>query len=93
MYMQTKIIVKPLDNPPKIRYNIIVSKNAGVSELADDRDSKSCGEIRVGSSPTTGTKEKPPFIGMFPINGGSLFICPQACPCRNCQYICQYISQ
>ena len=28
---------------------------AGVSELADDRDSKSCGEIRVGSSPTTGT--------------------------------------
>ena len=29
--------------------------NAGVSELADDRDSKSCGEIRVGSSPTTGT--------------------------------------
>ena len=29
--------------------------HAGVSELADDRDSKSCGEIRVGSSPTTGT--------------------------------------
>ena len=41
-------------------YAIICYNNncysAGVSELADDRDSKSCGEIRVGSSPTTGTK-------------------------------------
>jgi hypothetical protein len=26
-----------------------------VAELADAHDSKSCGEIRVGSTPTTGT--------------------------------------
>lgn len=29
-----------------------------MSELVDDRDSKSCGEIRVGSIPTTGTRKK-----------------------------------
>ncbi len=33
-----------------------MNRNAGVSELADDRDSKSRGEIRVGSSPTTGIR-------------------------------------
>ena len=29
--------------------------SAGVAELADAHDSKSCGAIHVGSSPTTGT--------------------------------------
>lgn len=32
-------------------------KPAGVAELADAHDSKSCGEIRAGSSPATGMKK------------------------------------
>ena len=31
---------------------------AGVAELADAHDSKSCGAIRAGSSPATGMKER-----------------------------------
>ena len=32
------------------------SVSAGVAELADAHDSKSCGAIRAGSSPATGIK-------------------------------------
>ena len=40
-----------------------------MAELADAHDSKSCGEIHVGSTPTLGTirKKKPYFKGFFNI--------------------------
>ena len=36
---------------------------AGVAELADAHDSKSCGAIRAGSSPATGMMKEPVFEG------------------------------
>ena len=38
---------------------------AGVAELADAHDSKSCGEIRAGSSPATGTRIFSPELTEF----------------------------
>ena len=35
-----------------------MSKLAGVAELADAHDSKSCGAIRAGSSPATGIRKR-----------------------------------
>lgn len=35
--------------------------SAGVAELADAHDSKSCGAIRAGSSPATGIKKPSGF--------------------------------
>ena len=48
--------------PPKWYYNQVGNicrfyDPAGVAELADAHDSKSCGEIRAGSSPATGMKK------------------------------------
>ena len=36
--------------------SFVATCSAGVAELADAHDSKSCGAIHVGSSPTTGTR-------------------------------------
>ena len=39
---------------------------AGVAELADAHDSKSCGEIRVGSTPTTGIPKPYIYVDLTP---------------------------
>ena len=46
-----------LDKRISRQYNLVCIDNllARVSELADERDSKSCAARRVGSSPTSGT--------------------------------------
>ena len=37
--------------------SFVATCSAGVAELADAHDSKSCGAIRAGSSPATGIKK------------------------------------
>ena len=44
-------------------------KRADVAELADAHDSKSCGAIRAGSSPATGTSSEIPNTAPFPPYG------------------------
>ena len=43
--------------------SFVATCSAGVAELADAHDSKSCGAIRAGSSPATGIQRKS-FLGL-----------------------------
>ena len=47
--------------------------SAGVAELADAHDSKSCGAIRAGSSPATGIKNR--LVFQFGNPDGFLLVC------------------